>query len=245
MFQIKRNETTRPMNFNTIRFFQALGLSACLLVACSEIPQTATESKSASTAAEQADAATDSSKVVLIFGNSLTAGYGVEAAESFPALIQGRMDSLGLPYEVINAGVSGETTATGLNRIDWVIEKQDIDIFILELGANDGLRGLPPKQTRQNLEAMIDRVRAVHPKAEIILAGMMVPPSMGPAYSDAYNRIYPDIAKAKNVALIPFLLENVGGIASLNQADGIHPNPAGNKVVLENVWAVLGGLVER
>lgn len=231
------------MNFNTFRILPALLTAALLCAACGETPPAETAERLSKPAEHNAPAEKETRRVILIFGNSLTAGYGVEAEESFPALIRARIDSLGLPYEVINAGVSGETTATGLNRIDWVIQKQAVDIFILELGANDGLRGLPPKQTRENLEAIIDRVRGVHPEAQIILAGMMVPPSMGPEYSAAYNRIYPEIAEAKNVALIPFLLENVGGIPELNQADGIHPNLAGNRVVTENVWTVLKGFL--
>lgn len=213
-----------------------------VLAACSggtdvERSATAQEDQVATTTSEE----NQDRKVILIFGNSLTAGYGVDSEESFPALIQARIDSLGLPYEVINAGVSGETTATGLNRIDWVLEKQPVDIFILELGANDGLRGLPPDQTKENLKEIIIKVSEASPQADIILAGMMVPPSMGPEYGAAYNRIYPEIAAETDVALIPFLLDNVGGIDSLNQADGIHPNPAGNKIVRENVWAVLEG----
>ena len=188
---------------------------------------------------------TNDNKIILFFGNSLSAGYGVEADESFPALIQAKIDSVKLPYTVVNAGVSGETTATGLSRIDWVLDKQTVDIFVLELGANDGLRGLPPAETKKNLITMIDRVRKVHPKAKIILAGMMVPPSMGQEYSSKYNPIYGEIAKEKQVELIPFLLENVGGIDSLNQADGIHPNPAGAKIVAENVWVVLEEMLSR
>ncbi len=212
--------------------------------ACGDAPPAQLENSTTDATLENEAVKAEARKVILIFGNSLTAGYGVEVKESFPSLIQERIDSLGLPYAVINAGVSGETTATGLNRIDWVMEKQEVDIFILELGANDGLRGLPPTQTRENLEKMIDRVRATHPEVQVILAGMMVPPSMGPEYSVAYNRIYPEIAEAKNVALIPFLLENVGGVRALNQPDGIHPNPEGNKLVMENVWAVLEGFLE-
>ncbi len=245
MFQNKRSETTSTMNFNTFRILPAICMLAILATACSDAPQMAEEKNNTNTTTERDVSERETRKVILIFGNSLTAGYGVESEESFPSLIQQRIDSLGLPYEVINAGVSGETTATGLNRIDWVIEKQVVDIFILELGANDGLRGLPPAQTRENLEKMIDRVREAHPKVQVILAGMMVPPSMGPEYSAEYNRIYPEIAAAKDVALIPFLLENVGGVQALNQADGIHPNPAGNKLVLENVWAVLEGVLEE
>lgn len=184
-------------------------------------------------------------KIIIFFGNSLSAGYGVDADESFPALIQARIDSLKLPYSVVNAGVSGETSATGLSRIDWILENQPVDIFVLELGANDGLRGLPPAETKKNLISIIDRVRNAFPQATIILAGMMVPPSMGQEYSAKYNPIYGEIQKEKNVELIPFLLKDVGGIDSLNQDDGIHPNPAGAKIVAENVWEVLGPVVEK
>lgn len=232
------------MNLTIRGRFAAWLIAALCMTACTSEPAT---EESTRTVPESSEASlsgkTESRKVILIFGNSLTAGYGVEQDESFPALIQARIDSLGLPYEVINAGVSGETTATGLNRIDWVLDRQAVDIFILELGANDGLRGLPPEQTKKNLETMIAKVRKAHPEAEIILAGMMVPPSMGPEYSAAYNRIYPELAAETDVALIPFLLDRVGGVDSLNQADGIHPNPAGNVVVRENVWAVLEGFL--
>jgi len=190
-------------------------------------------------------ASSEPGKVIVFFGNSLSAGYGVEAHESFPSLIQNRIDSLGYSYQVVNAGVSGETTATGKNRVNWVLKQQAVDIFILELGANDGLRGLPPEETKKNLISIIESVRAIHPQAEIILAGMMVPPSMGPDYSKAYSRIYPEIARETDVALIPFLLENVGGVPEMNQADRIHPNPAGNKIVAENVWAVLKPLLKN
>ena len=183
-------------------------------------------------------------RIIIFFGNSLSAGYGVEAHESFPAVIQARIDSLNLPYTVVNAGVSGETSATGLSRIDWVLDKQKVDIFVLELGANDGLRGLPPAETKKNLLAIIDRVRKAYPDATIVLAGMMVPPSMGQEYTAKYNPIYAEIQKEKNVELIPFLLENVGGIDSLNQSDGIHPNAAGARILAETTWEVLGPLLK-
>ena len=188
---------------------------------------------------------TKEKRIIIFFGNSLSAGYGVEADESFPAVIQSRIDSLNLPYTVVNAGVSGETTATGLSRIDWVLDKQKVDVFVLELGANDGLRGLPPTETKKNLLAIIDRVRKAYPDATIVLAGMMVPPSMGQEYSAKYNPIYSEIQKEKNVELIPFLLENVGGIDSLNQSDGIHPNAAGARILAETTWKVLGPLLEK
>lgn len=178
-------------------------------------------------------------KVIVFFGNSITAGYGLENKDAFTTLIQTRLDSLGEDYIVINAGVSGETTTTGSNRVSWVVERQPVDIFVLELGANDGLRGVPVSETKTNLETIIDLVRKVHPDAKIILAGMMIPPSMGPEYSNSFAKIFPEIAKSKNVTLIPFVLENVAGIDSLNQADGIHPNVEGEKIVMENVWGVL------
>lgn len=184
-------------------------------------------------------------KVILFFGNSLTAGYGVEASEAFPTLIQKRLDSLGYNYEVINAGVSGETTATGVNRVDWVIEQQDVDIFVLELGANDGLRGVDTNETYRNLKKIIEKVRAMHPEVKIVLAGMMVPPSMGPDYSLNFQKIFPKVATEKNVELVPFLLQDIGGIDSLNQDDGIHPNPAGQKIMAENVWQVLKEHIEK
>lgn len=215
-----------------------------LFVGCTNATSENTAEKSESETPVVEEVATKK-KVILFFGNSLSAGYGVEADESFPAVIEKRIDSLGLPYSVVNAGVTGETTATGLSRIDWVLERQDVAIFVLELGANDGLRGVPPTETKKNLIKMIDRVREIHPKAEIILAGMMVPPSMGEEYSSRYNPIYGEIASEKDVNLIPFLLKDVGGIDSLNQADGIHPNPAGSKIMAENVWEILGPMLNE
>ncbi len=230
------------MNISKNLFIPTI-LLLLFITSCGNETDQNTSEKSNSQGEIEAISDTDK-KTILFFGNSLSAGYGVEADESFPALIQKRIDSLDLPYTVVNAGVSGETTATGLSRIDWVLEKQDVDIFVLELGANDGLRGLPPAETKKNLITMIDRVKKVHPEAKIILAGMMVPPSMGEEYSSKYNPIYGEIATEKNVALIPFLLQDVGGVDSLNQSDGIHPNPAGAKIVAENVWDILGPMVE-
>lgn len=183
-------------------------------------------------------------KNILIFGNSLTAGYGLEPAESYPAQLQNRLDSLNLPYKIINAGVSGETTSGGNSRLDWVL-KNPVDIFILELGGNDGLRGIPATETRKNLQSMIDKVRAKYPEAKIILAGMQVPPSMGKKYADEFRVIYPELAEKNKVELIPFLLENVGGEVKLNQKDGIHPNAVGAKIVAENVWKILEGMLEK
>ncbi|MCG8323363.1 MAG: arylesterase [Cytophagales bacterium] len=177
-------------------------------------------------------------KMILFFGNSLTAGYGLEPDKAFPGLLQQRIDSLGLKYKVINAGLSGETTASGNTRIDWVLN-QKVDIFVLELGGNDGLRGISTEETRKNLQQMIDKIRSKYPDCQIILAGMQIPPNMGPEYTASFRTIFPEIAEKNQVALIPFLLESVGGEPHLNQPDGIHPNEKGHKIVAENVWKVL------
>jgi acyl-CoA thioesterase-1 len=174
-------------------------------------------------------------KIILFFGNSLTAGYGIDQEDAFAGLTQLRIDSLGLDYKVINGGLSGETTAGGLSRLDWFLEDKP-DIFVLELGGNDGLRGIDLTETKSNLLAMVDKVRAKFPETKIILAGMQIPPNMGQEYSNEFKKIYPAVAKEKNVTLIPFLLENVGGIPELNLPDGIHPTEKGHKIVLETIW---------
>lgn len=177
-------------------------------------------------------------KVILIFGNSLTAGYGLEEHESFPSLIQKRIDSLALNYTVVNAGLSGETTAGGNGRIDWVL-KQPVDVFVLELGGNDVLRGLDLGQTEKNLRAILTKVRKLHPEIPIILAGMQAPPNMGEEYTTQFASIYPKLANEYDAGLIPFLLDGVAGNPGLNLPDGIHPNAKGQKIVVENVWVVL------
>ncbi len=183
-------------------------------------------------------------KTILFFGNSLTAGYGVSPTEAFPALIGRRLDSLHLPYQVVNAGLSGETSAGGKTRIGWIL-KQRISIFVLELGGNDGLRGIPLTGTTVNLQAIIDSVKLHYPDARIILAGMQIPPNMGADYGTAFRDLYPRLAAANHTILIPFLLQNVGGIPQLNQGDGIHPTAAGHKIVAENVWQVLAPLLKN
>ena len=176
--------------------------------------------------------------IVLFYGNSLTAGYGVEPTEAFPALIGQKIDSAGLNYQVINAGLSGETTAGGKSRISWVM-RQPVAVFVLELGGNDGLRGIPLTSTRQNLQAIIDTVRQKSPQATIVLAGMQIPPNLGTNYTREFRVLFKQVADKNKLVLIPFLLEAVGGIPKLNQPDGIHPTPAGHKIVAETVWGVL------
>ena len=178
------------------------------------------------------------SKNILFFGTSLTAGMGVDPEQAFPALIQHKIDSLKLPYKVINAGLSGETSAAGKSRIDWLL-RQPVDIFVLELGANDGLRGIPVTETRSNLQFVIDEVKKKYPDAKLILAGMQMPPSMGQKYTADFKDLFPALAQKNKMDFIPFLLKGVGGIPSLIQADGLHPNPKGHKILAENVWAIL------
>jgi acyl-CoA thioesterase-1 len=181
-------------------------------------------------------------KVILFFGDSLTAGYGLSTEEAFPALIEKELNKNGNVVKIVNAGLSGETSAGGLNRIDWLLQ-QPIDVFVLELGGNDGLRGLPLDQTRKNLQAILDRVKAKYPGVKLVLAGMMVPPNMGKTYSDEFKNIYPDLSKKNKATLIPFLLDGVGGIEKLNQADGIHPNVEGHQIVAKNLTPVFRNLI--
>lgn len=178
--------------------------------------------------------ASSAPKMILFYGDSLTAGYGLSPDQAFPALVESKLNKKGNTTKVINAGLSGETSAGGLARLEWIL-RQPVDIFVLELGANDGLRGLPLDQTKKNLQAIIDGVKAKYPKTKIVIAGMMVPPNMGAVYSDEFKKIFPELARKNNATLIPFLLEDVAGNSKLNQGDGIHPNAEGHKIVAENV----------
>ncbi len=177
-------------------------------------------------------------KKILFFGDSITAGYGLDEEQAFPALIQEKIDSLGWNFEAVNAGLSGETSAGGLRRVDWML-RQDFSIFVLELGGNDGLRGIDLESTKQNLIQIIEKVRNKKPEAKIILTGMQVPPNLGPDYTSRFREMYPEIAEEKNVTFIPFLLEKVGGDPELNQADGIHPTAKGHEIIAETVWDTL------
>lgn len=189
-------------------------------------------------------AAAAESRTILFYGDSLTAGYGLEdpVALSFPGLIQSKVTEAGLPYRVVNAGLSGETSAGGLRRIDWIL-RQPVDIFVLELGGNDGLRGLPVATARSNLQAIIDRVRAKYPSVKIVVAGMQMPTSMGSDYTREFAALYPELAEANQATLIPFLLEGVGGVPSLNLGDQVHPNAEGHRLVAETVWKHLRPLL--
>ncbi len=208
----------------------ALGLFACQSDAPKNAPNAAIQSPGQAAPLEK--------KNIVFFGNSLTAAYQLSPEQGFTALIQLKIDSLGLPYTCVNAGLSGETTADGVNRIEWVLQ-QHVDIFVLELGANDMLRGLPITESKKNLQAMLDKVKAKYPACKLVVAGMLAPPNLGAVYTDAFRDMYPALAKRNNAVLIPFLLENVGGVPDLNLPDGIHPNSEGQKIVAETVWKVL------
>jgi acyl-CoA thioesterase-1 len=178
-------------------------------------------------------------KTILCFGDSITAGYGLDDTnDAYPGVLQTKIDSLGLDYVVVNSGLSGETSAGGRSRIQWVLN-QEITIFLLELGANDGLRGVPLSETRANLIAIIEAVRAKDPKTTIILAGMELPPNMGQDYTTEFRAIFADLAKTYDLEFIPFILKDVGGIAELNQGDGIHPTVEGHKIVANTIWEVV------
>lgn len=181
--------------------------------------------------------------VILFYGDSLTAGYGLDTPDdAFPRLVGDILNKQGHACRVVNAGLSGETSAGGLSRIDWIL-RQPIDVFVLELGANDGLRGLPLDQTKKNLQDIIDKVKARYPGVKLVIAGMKVPPNMGPEYSEQFEDLYPALARINNATLIPFLLKDVGGHEDLNQADGIHPNPAGHAIIAKNVAKVIEPLL--
>lgn len=191
-----------------------------------------------------AQAAPSDTTTVLFFGDSITAGYGVGEDHAFPAVIEDKIDSLGWSVDVINAGLSGETSAGGLRRIDWLM-RRPVDVLVLELGANDGLRGIDPASTKKNLQQIISKVKAKNPEVKIILAGMQVPPNLGQDYTQQFKDIYPELAKENDAKLIPFVLDGVAGKPQLNQADGIHPTAEGHRIVADNVWEVLKPVLQQ
>lgn len=181
-------------------------------------------------------------KTIVILGDSIAAGYGVEASESFPSLLQQRIDEKKLSYQIVNASVSGDTTASGARRMSWLLKRQ-MDVLVIELGGNDGLRGISPIETQKNLEKIIELAREKNPMVKIILAGMQMPQNMGAEYTEKFKKVFSRIAEEKKTFLIPFVLEGVGGKAEFNQPDRIHPNPRGHKIVADNVWAVLEAIL--
>lgn len=226
-----------------LKFSYFLGF--LLLVGCGDTTTKKDTPEPVSQEVEETPTTTETTTgVILCFGDSLTAGLGLDIEDAFPAVIQRMIDSLGYDYKVVNAGLSGETTASGKNRLNWVLN-QKTDIFILELGANDGLRGINLTETRQNLQAIIDRVRAKNPETIVILAGMQIPPNMGPEYTTEFRKIFPELAEMNSTYLIPFLLKDVGGVPELNQEDGIHPTREGHLMVAQNVWEVLAPILQK
>lgn len=187
---------------------------------------------------------TKNTKTILFFGDSITAGLGVGESAAYPALIQEKIDSLKWPYRVVNAGVSGETSSDGLNRIGWVLQRP-VDIFVLELGGNDGLRGINLNVTYTNLQGIIDSVRQRYSRAAIVIEGMKVPPNLGIDYTTKFAGIFPELARKNHVLLIPFVLEPVAGNPLLNQGDGIHPTREGHKLVADYVWKYLKPLLYK
>ena len=183
-------------------------------------------------------------KTIVFLGDSLTAGYGVRAEESYPALIAEKIRSAKLPYQVVNAGASGDTSADGLGRIDWLLQRK-IDILVIALGANDGLRGLSPLTLKTNLQGIIDKAKVKNPQTQIIIAGMQIPPNMGIDYAKEFQAVFAEVAKKNGAFLIPFLLEKVGGHRELNQPDSIHPTAAGHKIMAETVWRSLEPILRR
>lgn len=182
-------------------------------------------------------------KTVVILGDSLAAGYGVEPEQAYPSLLQEKINAAGLPFTIVDAGVSGDTTANGLGRLDWLLRRR-MDVLIVELGGNDGLRGIPIATIQSNLQAIIDHARQKYPGIKIVIAGMRMPANLGPDYVDAFAKLFPEIARKNRAALVPFLLEGVGGDPTLNQPDGIHPTAQGHRIVAENVWKVLKPILD-
>jgi acyl-CoA thioesterase-1 len=225
----------------------ALLLVAALLAAtaCRDaqpVPARADAAPAAAAPAEVAPPPAATRPRIVALGDSLTAGLGLRPGEAYPALLQERLAAAGLDYEVVNAGVSGDTSAGGLRRLDWALDG-DVRVLIVALGGNDGLRGLPAEELKANLSRIIERAQGRD--IAVVLAGMEAPPNFGQAYTAAFRQVYPALAKEYGVALVPFLLAGVAGVDSLNQRDGIHPDPEGARKVADNIWAVLEPLASR
>ena len=231
-----------------VRVARTAVLAFVLLTACNRGPQTPPQGPPAlppvapkAPAAPVSPAESGRPKIVVL-GDSLSAGYGLVELQAYPALLQEKLKSEGYEWDVVNAGISGDTSASGLQRIDWALNEGDVRILILELGANDGLRGLPVSEMRKNLGAIIARAR--EKRIAVLLAGMEAPPNFGPEYTVSFRQVYRDLATQYDVKLLPFLLDKVAGVPSLNQADGIHPNAEGAHIVADTVWNVLKPMVD-
>ena len=224
----------------------ALMLLAAALPACSSDSATHDPEPAAAREAAPSDEARDTALTIVYLGDSLTAGYGLPEGEdqAYPALIEAKAEALGWNVRTVNAGLSGDTSAGGLRRVDWIVSRGPVDVLVLALGANDGLRGLPVEALKENLEAIIARVREANPAVRIVLAGMMTPTNMGGAYGERFSAVYREVAEEQDVELIPFLLDGVGGVRSLNQPDGVHPTAEGQRIMAETVWTTLRPVLE-
>ena len=243
------------MVFRLLSVLVVLGCSAERRSAADSAAQAQTETTARTGTSVSLDSAvSDRSRVsagsngapvrVLFFGTSLTAGYGLDPAQAFPNLIQKKSESTSTPIVAINAGLSGETSAGAVRRIDWAM-RSPVDIVVLETGGNDALRALDPDSLEANITAAVVRIRALQPKARILLAVMEAPPNLGPRYTARFRKAYSNVAKRENLTLVPFLLDKVAGKAELNQADGVHPNDLGEPIVADNVWKVLQPVVRE
>jgi acyl-CoA thioesterase-1 len=216
-------------------------LVVLLVVGCGSADETPERAERTTAAVSPQSPGTTDVPAIVFLGTSLTAGLGVPEDAAFPAVIQDTLDALGLGLRVVNAGISGETSAGGRRRIDWLL-RQPLAVLVIELGANDGLRGLDVDAMRENLQAIVDGTRSAHPDAPIVLVGMQAPPNLGRDYTEAFGRVFVELAADNDLALVPFLLDGVGGVPELNQTDGIHPTAAGHRVLAGNVWRVLEGV---
>ncbi len=223
-----------------------VGLGLGMALGCSDRGSLRGTAASAGTSSAGGDSAAAvpvprrDAKAVVIIGTSLTAGLGLDPDQAYPALLQQKVDSAGLDFRVVNAGVSGETSAGSRRQAEWLLGQQPVSVLVIETGANDGLRGLDVDSMRANIQVIIDRARAMQPPPLIVLVGMEAPPNLGATYTRRFRQAYRDIAEKNGIPLVPFLLEGVAGIDSLNQADGIHPTAAGQRRLAENVWQILG-----
>ena len=221
----------------------AAAVAAALLFGCGGRENAAARdtARPSTPAAAPAPAATPDGRPAIVFlGTSLTAGYGLpDPSLAYPALVQARLDSAGRRFRVVNAGISGESSAGALSRIDWLLTRDTVAVLVVETGANDGLRGQEPDSVRGRIQAIFDRARRANLPPRLVLAGMEAPPNLGDDYTRRFRAVFPEVARANGAALIPFLLAGVAGVDSLNQGDGIHPTAAGARIVAENVWRVL------
>lgn len=218
----------------------AIALAACAGGTDENKPATQGSAQSAGASTALADSRSDSSAragrpAILFLGTSLTAGLGLDPDSAYPALIQEKLDSAGLKFEVVNAGVSGETAAGLLRRLDWVL-RRPASVIVVETGANDGLRGQTVASTKATIGKILERITSEQPSAKVLLVQMEAPTNLGARYTRAFHDMYPNVARERGVTLLPFLLDSVAGVSSLNQADGIHPNNRGERIVAENVW---------